>query len=105
MLGGTVYTDVISANIAAGLTAKVLTPGASLSWCSNAAYEPCAGDLNNDGLVNDADFQIFAVAYNILDCADASMPAGCPADLNADGFVDDLDFSAFAVAYDALLCP
>ena len=64
----------------------------------------CVGDLNSDNQVDDADFQIFVVAYDILDCADASMPAGCPADLNADGFVDDLDFQLFAVAYDQLLC-
>ncbi|HEX8877961.1 MAG TPA: hypothetical protein VF777_14530 [Phycisphaerales bacterium] len=65
----------------------------------------CTGDLNTDGLVDDADFQIFALAYNILDCADPAMPSGCPADLNSDGFVDDSDFSAFAAAYDALVCP
>jgi hypothetical protein len=64
----------------------------------------CVGDLNSDNQVDDADFQIFVVAYDILDCADAAMPAGCPADLNADGFVDDLDFQLFAVAYDQLLC-
>ena len=69
------------------------------------AIETCIGDLNSDGFVDDADFQIFAAAYNILDCADAAMAPGCPADLNRDGFVDDSDFSAFAVAYDALLCP
>jgi hypothetical protein len=65
----------------------------------------CVGDLNNDNQVDDADFQIFVVAYDILDCADASMPVGCPADLNADGFVDDADFQVFVVAYDELLCP
>ena len=65
----------------------------------------CPADLNSDGLVDDGDFQIFVVAYDILDCADASMPAGCPADVNADGFVDDLDFQLFAVAYDQLICP
>lgn len=64
----------------------------------------CVGDLNADGLVDDADFSIFAPAYDILDCADPGMPAGCPADLNSDGFVDDADFSLFAVAYDTLLC-
>jgi hypothetical protein len=105
MLGGTVYSDTISANLAASLTVRVLTPGARLSWCSGATYQACAGDLNSDGQVDDADFQIFVVAYNILDCADPAMPAACPADLNADGFVDDLDFGGFAVAYDALLCP
>ncbi|MBY0111498.1 MAG: hypothetical protein K2Y21_01650 [Phycisphaerales bacterium] len=65
----------------------------------------CLGDLNNDGFVDDADFSLFAAAYNILDCAYPAMPAGCPADLNKDGFVDDADFSMFAAAYDALLCP
>lgn len=65
----------------------------------------CIGDLNSDGLVDDADFSLFAVAYNILDCADPAMPAACPADFNRDGLVDDLDFSLFALAYDALLCP
>jgi len=66
---------------------------------------PCPADLNGDGLVEDADFVIFANAYNILDCADPSMPAGCPADLNGDGVVEDADFVLFAAAYDALLCP
>ena len=61
--------------------------------------------MNSDGFVDDADFQIFAAAYDILDCADPAMPAGCVADLNRDGFVDDMDFSVFSIAYDALLCP
>lgn len=65
----------------------------------------CPGNLNSDSVVDDADFSLFAAAYNILDCADPTMPAGCPADLNKDGFVDDTDFSIFAAAYDALLCP
>jgi len=38
----------------------------------------CVGDLNNDGVVDDSDFVLFAEAYNILDCFDPSMPAGCP---------------------------
>jgi hypothetical protein len=67
--------------------------------------DPCKGDLNGDGLVDDADFSIFVVAYDVLDCADAAMPPGCPSDLNADTLVDDADFSIFAVAYDAVLCP
>lgn len=65
----------------------------------------CPADLNLDGLVDDNDFQIFVVAYDILDCADESMPAGCPSDLNRDAVVDDLDFQVFAVAYNELLCP
>lgn len=65
----------------------------------------CPGDLNSDAVVDDTDFQIFALAYNILDCADSGMASGCPADLNRDGFVDDADFLKFVVAYDAVLCP
>ena len=74
----------------------------ALLWTNRA---PCKGDLNGDGLVDDSDFSPFAVAYNILDCADPAMPAGCPSDLNGDGLVDDLDFQVFLVAYNALVCP
>jgi hypothetical protein len=69
------------------------------------ALVPCPADLNADTFVDDADFVIFADAYNTLDCADPAMPAGCPADLNADNVVDDLDFVLFAAAYNELLCP
>lgn len=67
----------------------------------------CPGDLNNDRLVDDADFSLLVVAYNALLCPELEngYPAGCPADLNGDGLVDDLDFSIFVVAYDALVCP
>ncbi|MBS0190760.1 MAG: hypothetical protein U0573_02565 [Phycisphaerales bacterium] len=65
----------------------------------------CAGDLNVDGQVDDADFVLFVAAYNILDCSDPAMPAGCPSDFNQDGFVDDTDFVTFVAAYDNLLCP
>ena len=64
----------------------------------------CVAYLNNDGLVDDADFSIFVVAYNTLDCADPAMPPLCPADLNRDAVVDDADFSIFAVAYNQLIC-
>jgi hypothetical protein len=65
----------------------------------------CPADLDGNTLVDDADFIIFAAAYNILDCAEPAMPAGCPGDLDTDAFVDDADFSIFAAAYDALVCP
>jgi hypothetical protein len=70
-----------------------------------AVGTPCPGDLNYDAVVDDSDFVPFAAAYDLLDCANPTMPAGCPADLNADGFVDDSDFVEFATAYNALLCP
>ncbi|MBL8887623.1 MAG: hypothetical protein JNK16_13265 [Phycisphaerales bacterium] len=66
---------------------------------------PCPADFNHDGYVEDADFTIFVVGYNILDCADPSMTAGCPADINGDGVVDDSDFILFVVAYNELVCP
>lgn len=65
----------------------------------------CPSDLDNDGLVDDADFSIFVVAYDVLDCADPAMPSGCPADLTSDGLVNDDDFQSFIVAYNAVLCP
>ncbi|MBS0191042.1 MAG: hypothetical protein U0573_03985 [Phycisphaerales bacterium] len=66
---------------------------------------PCPGDLTGDGYVDDSDFAVFALAYNLLDCADPLMPPGCPSDLNHDGYVDDADFVLFADAYGQLLCP
>lgn len=63
----------------------------------------CSADLNRDALVDDADFGLFAVAYDALFCA---LPAAdCLGDLNTDGFVDDLDFMIFASQYNDLVCP
>jgi len=104
LLGGTVYSDTIEADLYASISFQVLTPGASLQFCSSALYAPCKGDLNSDGLIDDSDFTLFVAAYNILDCAEPTMPAGCPADLNDDGFVDDADFTAFVVGYNQLVC-
>lgn len=65
----------------------------------------CVGDLNRDNFVDDADFSIFAPAYDTLLCDEPTMPFGCPADMNRDGTVDDSDFSIFAAAYNDLICP
>ncbi|HEX8877202.1 MAG TPA: hypothetical protein VF777_10665 [Phycisphaerales bacterium] len=65
----------------------------------------CPADLNNDGIVDDFDFQVFVLAYDILDCNDPSMPAACPSDLNFDRIVEDLDFQVFVLAYNEVLCP
>lgn len=65
----------------------------------------CRADLSCDASVDDADFVLFAAAYNLLVCDDPAMPVDCPADLNADTLVDDADFVLFAGAYNALLCP
>jgi hypothetical protein len=66
---------------------------------------PCQADMTADTFVDDADFVLFASAYNTLYCTDPAMPPGCPADLNSDTFVDDADFVSFAAAYNDLLCP
>ncbi|MGH7243810.1 MAG: hypothetical protein ACREJD_10370 [Phycisphaerales bacterium] len=73
------------------------------NWAAPAT--DCPSDLNGDNQVDDSDFVLFVVAYNILDCADPTMPAGCPADLNGDHLVDDSDFVAFVAAYNELVCP
>lgn len=82
---------------------STVSSGTGINWGLPAG--DCSGDLNGDGLVDDSDFVLFVAAYNILDCADPTMPAGCPSDLNGDGFVDDADFVIFAGAYNDLLCP
>lgn len=64
----------------------------------------CIGDLNDDGIVDDADFVIFVQAYNLLVCDDPAMPAGCPSDFNSDGVVDDVDFTIFIQPYDLPVC-
>jgi len=76
-----------------------------LRFDTPVAATECPGDINGDSFVDDTDFSLFAVAYNVLDCADPAMPAGCPADFNRDGVVDDLDFVRFVVAYNELVCP
>ncbi len=71
-----------------------------------ACFTPrCIGDLNGDGLVDDADFVLFSDAYNLLVCPTNPAFTCCPADFNNDGSVDDTDFVLFSDAYNALLCP
>lgn len=89
-----------SADIASGLSTDLDSDGRP-----DGCAASCAGDFNLDGTVDDADFVMFAFSYNVLLCADGSMPIGCRADLNSDGVVDDQDFVIFATAYNALLCP
>lgn len=92
------------ARTAAGLFRVVVSNSCGTVTTPAALLHLCASDFNCDGFVDDADFSIFSVAYDLLICEDPSMPPMCPADVNADGVVDDVDFSLFAVAYDSLLC-
>lgn len=96
----TLATDQPAFDVPAGYTVNSAQARVVNSWFAL----PCPADLFHDQLVDDQDFSVFAVAYNLLDCADAAMPPGCSADLNRDNFVDDTDFSIFAVAYDTLVC-
>lgn len=64
----------------------------------------CPADLNQDGMVTDADFTFFARRYDLVDCNNPNMGGGCVGDLNRDWIIDDADFQMFAVAYDKLLC-
>jgi hypothetical protein len=61
----------------------------------------CRADINNDTVVDDADFEGFIVEYAKMKCDRSDV---CRGDFNEDGFVDDNDFAAFALAYDRLLC-
>jgi hypothetical protein len=57
----------------------------------------CPCDLNGDTMVDDADFVVFAAAYDELITMEA--------DFDGDGLTDDTDFVIFATAYDQLICP
>jgi hypothetical protein len=96
----TLATDRPVFNVPAGYTVNSV----QARIVNNTFALPCPADLYHDTLVDDLDFSEFAVAYNILDCADPAMLPGCAADLNNDGLVDDADFSIFAIAYDKLIC-
>ncbi|MBX3380026.1 MAG: PQQ-dependent sugar dehydrogenase [Phycisphaeraceae bacterium] len=89
-----------------GATYRVIVSNGTLpdatSTSSTLAF--CRADLTCDSQVDDADFVLFATAYDILECSNPSMPAGCPSDLNGDGLVDDADFVIFVGAYDAFVC-
>lgn len=60
----------------------------------------CPGDLNEDGLVDDADFVEFVPSYNALIVPDADKRC----DWNGDGLVDDADFVLFVPYYNTLVC-
>ncbi len=80
-------------------------PFASNSILTLNANAICRADLNADRSVDDADFVLFAGAYNLLLCSDPAQEADCPSDLDSDGLVTDKDFVIFAQAYQDLFCP
>jgi uncharacterized delta-60 repeat protein len=83
----------------------VVSDGCGSTTSDPAVLTICPADLNSDQYVDDADFVLFAGAYNLLLCSTPTMPAGCPADLDGDQSVDDADFAIFAEAYNEVICP
>ena len=75
--------------------------GQVTSWATMTFSYACRADLNNDSVVDDADFTGFLQSYAVMACQRGDP---CRADFDDDGFVDDADFAAFAKAYDRLLC-
>lgn len=78
-----------------GVAGTTLAGAAILRFSVEAGSCPC--DLNIDTMVDDADFVLFAGAYDQL--------VTMAADFNGDGQTDDADFVIFATAYNDLLCP
>jgi hypothetical protein len=76
---------------------NVGTQGYGFVVTGNVAEATCICDLNADGVVDDSDFVMFVVSYDLLED-----PLG---DFNGDGVTDDADFVTFVVAYNELLCP
>ncbi|MBL8876832.1 MAG: hypothetical protein JNM86_13635 [Phycisphaerae bacterium] len=77
--------------------------GESLSAPAQVKVKAHITDINADGQVDDADFILFSAQYDLMLCADASMPDSCSADFNHDGVVDDADFEIFVPAFNAML--
>lgn len=96
----TAFDDGIYDCVVGNGCGSIATTAASLH-----APRCCLGDLDLNSRVDDSDFSVFLIGYDILDCADPSMPVDCPADLNRDHFADDADFVIFVAAYYELLCP
>lgn len=89
--------DIANANLASSLPSGNGAPGGGMSYNFGVVAGTCPADLNNDGAVDDADFVLFASAYDVF--------ATMAADINGDGQTDDGDFVLFASAYDLLACP
>lgn len=78
--------------------------GLAEGWIANMPVQ-CPADLTNDDVVDDADFSVFAAAYDLVVCGDAAMPEWCPSDINLDDAVNDDDFVMFCRGYDLHTCP
>lgn len=96
--GGRVLDGEISSpNAASGLPSGNGQAGGVGAFVFSVASGPCPADLNNDNQVDNADFVIFADAYNEF----VSMGG----DLDGDGLTDNADFVTFSNAYATFECP
>jgi len=64
----------------------------------------CVCDVTSDGFVDDSDFLVFVIQYDVLVCDSVEMRMSCVCDYNDDGYVDDGDFIRFVDAYNTLIC-
>ena len=96
-----IYTLIVSARFEQSRCDHFLGLDAAYNLEFTLTVPPCTGDLNDDLLVDDNDFVLFAQAYDLF-----TVPPADPfADLNGDQVVDDTDFVLFAQAYDLYVCP
>ncbi|MBS0188025.1 MAG: hypothetical protein JSS51_08145 [Planctomycetes bacterium] len=89
--------DIASANLASSLPSGNGAPGGGMSYTFQVVAGSCPADMNNDNFVDDADFVLFAGAYDQF--------VTMSGDINGDGVTDDADFVLFASGYDAYTCP
>lgn len=85
-VGGIAYVVGYGFNGATGRTEALL-------WVRSAPAF-CAGDLNGDNAVTNADLPAFVAAL-LAGGACPAPPATCPADMNGDGIVDGADMPGF----------
>ncbi|MBX3380180.1 MAG: hypothetical protein KF805_08785 [Phycisphaeraceae bacterium] len=85
-----------------GGLAVTLSSGQQPPWSAadSVLVTGCVCDVNQDDFVDDADFVLFANAYDLLTVP----PANPLCDFTRDGLVDDADFEFFIGAYENLWC-
>ena len=73
-----------------------------LLFVTSQSFAECAGDLNNDGNVDESDLALLAPDFGHIDCDQAD---GCVGDLNDDNDVDGSDLAQLAKEFGRTDCP
>ncbi|MBS0192212.1 MAG: M1 family aminopeptidase [Phycisphaerales bacterium] len=89
--------ELANPNLSSSLPSGNGVAGGTATYNFSVVAGPCPADLNNDGIVDDVDFVLFAEAYNTF-----LTMAG---DISGDALTDDTDFVLFADAYNNYFCP